>query len=75
MNGGTKMSFETVCCLVKAIKKKYNLTPFQELIVRLLIQDGKTRFAEEYIYRVENGVRKNMEKGQTVFSAFYDYVK
>lgn len=75
MNGGAKMSFETVYCLVKTIKKKYNLTPFQELIVRLLIQDGKTRFAEEYIYRVENGVRKNMEKGQTVFSAFYDYVK
>ena len=75
MNGGTKMSFKTVYCLVKTIKKKYNLTPFQELIVRLLIQDGRTRFAEEYIYRVENGVRKNMEKGQTVFSAFYDYVK
>lgn len=69
------MSLEQVLLSVKAIKKIYNLNLFQEMIVRLLIQNGKNHISEEYIYRVENGVRKNMEKGQTVFSAFYDYVK
>lgn len=69
------MSLEQVLLSVKAIKKIYNLNLFQEMIVRLLIQNGKNHISEEYIYRVENGVIKNMEKGQTVFSAFYDYVK
>ena len=69
------MSLEKISSSVKTIKIKYNLNLFQEMIVRLLLQNGKSYISEDYIYKVEKGVRKNMEKGQTVFSAFYDYVK
>lgn len=62
-------------CIVNVFYKKYpNLTPFQRAMVSLLVQHGQTNISEEDIYKAEHAVRKNMEKGQGMFSAFFDYV-